>query len=382
MSTRHRVLLAVLVASLLAACAPGTPNQSAPTAQAVVVDRASPSPSLPTTDLRTPDPVSVLPTEPPFNLPDPPATLTALMGVVAIDGSSTVFPITEAATTAFRDLAPGVTINLGVSGTGGGFRRFCAGETSISNASRPIKAEEAALCAANGISFVELPIAYDGLSLAVNQGNQWAQCLTTTELRQIWEPAAEGRFMRWSDIRPDWPDRPLNLYGAGGDSGTFDYFTVAVVGKEGQIRADYIASEDDYLIAQDLVDDLGGMGFFGYTYIVEYADELRAVAIDNGAGCVLPNDATITDGTYQPLSRPLFVYVRADHVDRPELATFLNFYLANAPTLVAKVRSIPLPPRAYELVRGRLAARTTGSVFDRDVPIGISITQLLELEGD
>lgn len=314
----------------------------------------------------------------------PPASaeaLAALSGNITIDGSSTVFPITEAASAQFRALAPGVSINLGVSGTGGGFRRFCTGETDISDASRPIKADEAAACADAGVAFVELPVAYDGISVVVHASNSWASCFTTAELRRIWEPAAAGVISSWRDIRPDWPDRPLTLYGAGPDSGTYDYFSAAIMGTEDTMRADYTGSEDDYLLAQDLSEDPGGLAFFGYAYIVEHARSLRAVAIDNGAGCVAPSEVTIADGSYQPLARPIFIYVRADALDRPEVAAFVRFYLANAEALVRGARSIPLPPRVYELVVARAERRITGSVFPGDVAVGLSIEQLLELEG-
>lgn len=372
MSPRLCLAIALLAAVLLAACGPSRSQQT-----------AAPTPSLPL----TPTAITTLdrttqPAAPTAALaaPGSAAELAALTGSIAIDGSSTVFPITEAAATAFRTLAPGVTIALGVSGTGGGFRRFCAGETVISDASRPIKADEAADCTAAGIGFIELPIAYDGISLVVNAGNDWAQCLTSDDLRRIWEPAAEGQVMSWRDVRPEWPDVPLALYGAGPDSGTFDYFTAAIVGEEGQIRADYTGSEDDYLLAQDITEDPGALGFLGYAYMVEYTGHVRAVAVDSGEGCVAPDATTIDSGRYQPLARPIFIYVRADALSRPEVAAFVTFYLANAPALVQSASYIPLTPRVYELVRERLVRRQTGSVFQRDVPVGVSVQELLELE--
>lgn len=312
--------------------------------------------------------------------PAPAEALAALAGTIAIDGSSTVFPITEAAAAEFRILAPDVAITLGVSGTGGGFERFCAGEIVIADASRPIKVDESAACAKAGAAFVELPVAYDGIAVVVNAENTWAECLTSAELRRIWEPEATGKVQSWRDVRPDWPDVPLALYGAGAASGTFDYFTAAIVGTEDAIRPDYTASEDDYLLAQDVSANPGGLAFFGYTYSVEYAQKLRAVAVDSGSGCVSPSAETIATGVYQPLARPVFIYVRADALDRPEVAAFVRFYLTNAAHLARQVRSIPLPERAYELVRARADRVVTGSVFAGDVAVGLSIEQLLQLE--
>lgn len=374
MSPRCRLTFALLAAALLAACGAGAPSDQAVTPQPTArADAAAPT----TTADRTAPAAATSQ----LVAPASPEALASLAGSIQIDGSSTVFPITEAVASAFRGLAPGVDINLGVSGTSAGFERFCAGETTISDASRPIKEAEAAGCGAAGVAFVELPVAYDGISVAVNASNSWAACLTTDELRRIWEPAAEGRITSWRDVRPEWPAVPLTLYGAGSDSGTFDYFTAAIVGSEDAIRADYTGSEDDYLLAQDLSADAGGMGFFGYSYMIEYERELRPLAIDHGAGCVGPSEATIADGSYQPLSRPIFIYVRADALARPEVAAFVEFYLANAPTLVRAARYIPLPARAYELALARARDRVTGSVFPGDIPVGVSLERLLELEG-
>jgi phosphate transport system substrate-binding protein len=298
-----------------------------------------------------------------------------------IDGSSTVFPITEAASIAFRGYAPKVEIRLGVSGTGGGFKKFCAGETVISDASRPITQAEAEACAKAGVAYVELPIAFDGITVMVHPENTWATCITVAELKALWEPAAEKKVNRWSQVRAAWPDTPITLYGAGADSGTYDYFTQAIVGTAKESRKDYTASEDDYLLAQDLAADTSGLGFFGYAYYVEYKGQLHDVAIDNGSGCVAPSQETIADGRYQPLSRPIFLYVRADALERPELRAFLNFYLANGPALVREARYIPLPDRAYPLAARRIERRITGSVFSGSSQIGVSIEDLLLLEG-
>ncbi len=354
-----RIVALSLVALLLVACSGST--------------AAPPSP--------TPPPISATPQpSPTAALVMPNADLAALSGEIKIDGSSTVFPITEQVAVAFNNAAPQVTIRLGVSGTGGGFARFCNGETDISNASRPIKQREMETCTANGIEFIELPVAFDGLSVVVHPQNDWAQCLTVAELKRIWEPAAEGLITRWNQIRPEWPDEPLHLYGAGVDSGTYDYFTSAIVGQEGVSRSDFTASEDDYLLAQDVSADRFGLGFFGYAYYVEYAGQLRAVAIDNGAGCIGPSEATITDSSYQPLSRPIFIYVRADAIKRPEVRAFIDTYLRNGTLFASKALYVPLPEKAYELALRRVERQRTGSMFSGGSQVGLSIEQLLQLE--
>lgn len=313
-----------------------------------------------------------------------PATRAATPGdpaaVLVIDGSSTVFPITEAVVGEFELGHPGASVQLGVSGTGGGFRKFCAGETAVQNASRPIKAKEAETCAAAGISFVELPVAFDGLTFVVHGANTWASCLTLDELRRLWEPAAEGQVLRWSDLRPDWPSRRLHLYGAGRDSGTFDYMTSAVVGHEGEARRDYTGSEDDYLLAQKVAADPDGLGFFGYGYFREYRQTLRALQIDAGAGCVAPDESTIVDGAYRPLSRPIFIYVSLPALEREEVRAFADFYLAAAPRLVPAAGCVPLPDRVYALARQRLAKRIPGSLFGGGSQVGVSIEKLLAME--
>ncbi|NJM05497.1 PstS family phosphate ABC transporter substrate-binding protein [Candidatus Gracilibacteria bacterium] len=336
---------------VLTACAQAPPSSSA---------GLVPSPSS------LPAPLQVSPT----TLPERPP-YAGLRGTIVIDGSSTVFPISEQAALRFKELAPDVQIQLGVSGTGGGFEKFCAGETDISDASRPINAEEIAACAANGIEFIELPVAFDGLSVVVHPSNDWAQCLTVDELRRMWEPAAEGSLLRWNQLRSDWPDRPLELYGAGGDSGTYDYFTSAILGEEGVSRMDYIASEDDYLIAQDVSDNPNGLAFFGYAYYVEYGDQLRVVAVDGGAGCITPAPGSIADGSYQPLARPMFIYVSTAAIARQEVRAFVDEYLRNATDLVVAARYIPLPERVYNLALRRVERTTTGTVFTSGTQVGL-----------
>ncbi len=337
-----------------------------PTAQPTNISSPTPTPTLQQSQLTA---ISL-----------PAIDLSQLRGEIKIDGSSTVFPITEQVAIAFSQLAPDVAVRLGVSGTGGGFTRFCAGETDISNASRPIKQSEMEACAAQGITFVELPIAFDGLTVVVNPQNDWAQCLTVAELQRMWAPEAQGQITRWNQIRSDWPDEALHLYGAGVDSGTYDYFTSAIVGAEGVSRSDYTASEDDYLLAQDIAADRLGLGFFGYAYYVEYSQQLRAVAIDNGNGCVAPTLETIADGRYRPLSRPLFIYVRADRLSRPHVQAFVQMYLQNGATFAQRASYTPLPDTVYRLALRRLERRITGSVFTGGSQVGLSIEQLLQLE--
>jgi len=318
-------------------------------------------------------------TIPPRPTPDSSRT-AALTGTVVIDGSSTVFPITEIVVREFTVAAPSVQIQLGVSGTGGGFKKFCAGETDLSAASRPIKQSEQADCLAQGIRFVEVPVAFDGLSVVVHQSNTWVACLTVAELKQLWEPTSP--ITTWQQLRPEWPASPIQLYGAGADSGTFDYFTSAIVGSEGESRTDYIGSEDDYLLAQDIAADPRALGYFGYAYYREYQDRLKLVAVDGGNGCVAPSETAIAAGTYQPLARPIFLYVRVDALDRPEVAAFMDFYLADLARVVDSVHYVPLPPRAYVLASERVRARTLGSVFSGGSHVNVSLEQLLSLEGN
>ncbi len=274
------------------------------------------------------------------------ATGGQLSGVIQGDGSSTVFPISEAVAEEFRKVQPGVDVVVGISGTGGGFKKFCNGETDFSNASRAIEQKEKQACAANGIEPVEFHVAFDGLSVLVHPDNDFVECLTVEELKRIWEPGSSVR--KWSDVRPQWPDRPISLYGPGTDSGTFDYFTGAIVGKEGASRPDYAASEDDNVLVQGVSGDVDALGYFGFAYYEENADKLKLVAVDGGDGCVLPSRETILDGTYKPLARPLYVYVRADALQRPEVAAFMRFYLTDGRALVDEVGYVEAPDSAYQ----------------------------------
>ncbi len=268
-----------------------------------------------------------------------------LSGTVTGDGSSTVFPITQAVAEEFTATNPDVQISVGISGTGGGFEKFCAGETDIQDASRPIEQEEIDLCEQNGVEYVELQVALDGLSVVVNPANDWAACLTVDQLKAIWEPGSEVE--RWSDVDPGFPDRPITLYGPGTDSGTFDYFTDAIVGEEGASRSDYTASEDDNVLVQGVAGDENALGYFGYAYYEENRDKLKIVAVDGGSGCVEPTPETINDGSYAPLSRPLFVYVSKAALANPAVVAFMDFYMETSQALVSDVGYVPLDPDTY-----------------------------------
>jgi len=300
-----------------------------------------------------------------------------ISGSVLVDGSSTVFPISEAMAEEFGAAYPNVAVTVGVSGTGGGFKKFCAGETDITGASRPISQEEIDLCAQNGIEYIELPIALDGLTVVVNPENDFAQCLTVEELKTIWEPAAQGTVTNWNQVRSDFPSAPLGLYGAGTDSGTYDFFMDAI-GADGESRGDYTASEDDNVIVQGVSSDTNGLGFFGLAYFVENEGSLKAVEIDNGDGCVAPNAETVADGTYQPLSRPEFIYVKQSVADDPAIAAFVNFYIdsANA-SLVDEVGYVSLPDEINEKVVDRFENKTTGSVFEGGGSLGVKLDEVL-----
>lgn len=313
---------------------------------------------------------------------DAPAA-SGLKGDVAIDGSSTVFPITEAIAEEFQKANPDVRVTVGVSGTGGGFEKFCAGETVISDASRPIKESEAEKCKKTGVEYIEIPVAFDALSVVVNKENDWATCLTTEELAKIWQPEAEGKINNWKQIRDSFPDQPLTLYGPGTDSGTFDYFTDAINGDEGKSRGDYTASEDDNVVVQGVVNDKGALGYFGLAYYEENADNLTAVTIDdgdaaNGEGCVAPSSDTVHDGTYQPLARPLFIYVSKAALDRPEVQGFVDFYLNQENSgLMSEVGYVALPDTVYPKVQARVASKTVGSIFSGGSTVGVKLEEVL-----
>lgn len=303
-------------------------------------------------------------------------------GKVQIDGSSTVYPITEAAAEEYMKDHRRIRVTVGTSGTGGGFQKFIAGEIDISDASRPIKSSELQKARENDIKFVEIPVAYDGLSVVVNPANDWVDYLTIEELRKMWRPAAQGKVTRWNQVREEWPDRPLNLYGPGVASGTFDYFTDAVVGREGASRGDYTASEDDNVLVQGVAGDENALGFFGFAYYYENQDRLKIVPVDdnnpdNGEGPVPPTFTTINQGTYQPLSRPLLIYVRVDAASRPAVEDFVKFYLNNIGDLVKEIGYIPLSDTTYRLAMERFENRVHGSMFEGGSQVGVDINELL-----
>lgn len=308
---------------------------------------------------------------------------TAHAGLVRVDGSSTVFPITEAVAEDFQKATRGKTrVTVGISGTGGGFKKFCRGETDIADASRPILKQEMATCKAAGISYIELPVAFDALTVVVNTSNTFATTLSVAELRKMWAPEAQGKINDWSQIRAGFPKLPLRLAGAGSDSGTFDYFTEAVVGKAKSSRGDYLASEDDNVIVQFVERDRGALGYFGLAYYEENKDKLRAVAIrkDDKSPAVLPSRETVNNGTYQPLSRPVFIYVNAKSAANPEVGQFVEYYLTHGAKLAREVGYVDLPPRAYQLALQNFRSRKLGTAFGGTPEVGVSVEALLKRE--
>jgi phosphate transport system substrate-binding protein len=309
--------------------------------------------------------------------PNEAAIATPLEGKIVGDGSSTVFPITEAVAEEFQIANPNVKITVGISGTGGGFKKFVAGETDIQNASRAIEDEEIAKAKEAGIEFIELPVAFDGLSIVVNPKNTWANDLTVAELKKIWEPGS--KINNWSQIRAGFPDKPLKLYGAGTDSGTFDYFTKMINGKEKASRSDYQSSEDDNTLVTGVKGDENALGYFGYAYYLNNKESLKLLGVDNGNGPIVPSAETINDGTYAPLSRPEFIYVSKKAAERPEVKAFVEFYLSPAGRkLVTEVGYIPLADETYELVLARFKDMKTGSTFANGMKPGVKIDDLLK----
>jgi len=306
-----------------------------------------------------------------------------LSGTIKVDGSSTVYPITEAVAEEFAKVNPKVKITVGVSGTGGGFKKFIAGEIDITDASRPIKASEQEAANKAGIGYIELPVAYDALTVVVNPKNTWAKSITVAELKKLWEPEAQGKIIRWNQVRADWPDAPIKLYGPGVDSGTYDYFTEAIMGKEDASRGDYTSSEDDNVLVQGVAQDVNALGFFGLAYFQENSSRVKALPVDdgkdeNGKGAISPSAATVVDGTYQPLSRPLFIYVRKDATDRPEVKEFVTYFLNNSGKLVDEVGYVSLPSKVSQLASKRFEARVVGSLFEaHGSQVGVSLEKLL-----
>jgi len=298
-----------------------------------------------------------------------------LKGSVLIDGSSTVYPITEAVAEEFLLVQPRVRVRVGISGTGGGFKKFLAGETDINDASRPIKAGEMKMAEERGISFIELPVAFDGISVVVNPKNDFVDYLTTEELKKIWQPGSTVK--KWSDVRKGWPAKPITLYGPGTDSGTFDYFTKKINGKEQASRADFTASEDDNVLVQGIYGDPNSLGYFGFAYYAENRYKLKLVPIKSGDGpAVAPSNKTINDGTYKPLSRPIFIYVRKSAAVRPEVNAFVKYYLRMARILSKEVGYVPLPDEVYALGVKRFENGVTGSAITGGKTVGKSLADL------
>ena len=303
---------------------------------------------------------------------------------IKVDGSSTVFPISEAVSEEFENENPSVKITANASGTGAGFKKFIRNEIDVTGASRPIKASEDADCAKNNIQYLEIPIAYDGLAIVVSKENTWVDFLTVEELKKIWEPAAKGTVTHWDHVRKGWPHEKINLYGAGTESGTFDYFTEAIVGEARSCRTDYTASEDDNGLVSGVAGDKYSLGYFGFAYYFENQDKLKLVSLDdkddtNGKGPIAPSMETIVNGTYQPLSRPLLIYINKTSATRPEVTQYVNYYIDNAPTLVPETGYVALSPEAYKLVKARFAAGTTGSLFlTLKTTVGVKLEELLQ----
>lgn len=313
----------------------------------------------------------------------PPAAAPA---IITIDGSSTVYPVTEAVAEEFRKQNPGTDVTVGRSGTGGGFQKFCRGETNISDASRPILAAEIEACQKAGINYIELPIAYDGMAVVVNPKNTWTTSMTVAELKQLWEPAAQGKILRWNQVRAGWPSQEIHLFGAGVDSGTFDYFSEVITGKAKSSRGDYTSSEDDNVLVQGVAGDQYALGYMGLAYYEENKDKLKLVAIDdekadNGAGPILPSLETVRNGTYRPLSRPIFIYVSTKALERPEVQKFVEFYLDSGAALAREVGYVPLTDAEQQLVRDRYAAKTAGTMFDAASPMQSQISLEQRLRG-
>lgn len=287
-----------------------------------------------------------------------------LRGTVSLDGSSTVFPISEAVAEEFLSVHPRVRVTVGVSGTGGGFNKFMNSEIDINDASRPIKNSELMLAHDKGVEFIELPVAYDGLSVIVNKDNHWVDYLSVGELKKIWQPGSTVHS--WSDIRPSWPNQPIRLYGPGTDSGTFDYFSATINGKSGSSRPDFTASEDDNTLVQGISGDVNALGYFGFAYYAANTDKLKLVPIDGGDGPVAPSVTTINNGSYAPLSRPIFIYLRSRELDRPEVQAFVEFYIRNAALLASEVGYVPLPENVYRLGLERIRTRETGTAYSNN----------------
>ncbi len=303
--------------------------------------------------------------------------------IIKIDGSSTVYPVTEAVAEDFQKSKKGVVkVTVGISGTGGGFKKFCRGETDISNASRPILKKEMEDCAKEGIKYIEVPVAFDALTVVINPKNEFIKQLTVEELKKMWEPAAQGKVKSWKEVNAAWPDEPLKLYGPGADSGTFDYFTEAVVGKAKSSRGDYTASEDDNVLVQGVSRDKGGLAYFGFSYYIENQKKLKSVPIvpKAGAAAVAPSMEAVLKGTYQPLARPIFIYVNEKSLARQEVKDFVQYYLTHGAKLAREVKYVPLPDSAYKLGWEHVLKGKLGTVFGGVAEVGVTIEELMKRE--
>jgi len=302
--------------------------------------------------------------------------------IIKIDGSSTVFPITEAVAEDFQIAKRGaIRVTVGISGTGGGFKKFCRNEIDIVNASRPITQLEMEACKQEGVQYIEMPIAFDALTVVVNPKNTWSKTITVDELRRIWEPGAQGVITSWNQINPAWPDESFKLYGADADSGTFDYFTEAIVGKIKSSRNDFTESENDNVLVEGVTNNKNGLGFFGFAYYIENQTKVTAVAINNGKGGILPSVETVENGSYQPLSRPIFIYVNAKATEKAEIKEFVEFYMKNAILLVKEAEFFPLSPRAYTTMMEHFNKKRVGTVFNGVSAVGLTIDELIRREG-
>jgi phosphate transport system substrate-binding protein len=310
------------------------------------------------------------------------APAVAQQRIVKIDGSSTVFPVTEAVAEDFQKAKKrAVHVTVGISGTGGGFKKFCRGETDVSNASRPILKKEMDDCRAAGVEYYELPVAFDALTVVINPKNGFVKQLTVAEMKKMWEPAAQGKVTAWKQVNPAWPDQPLKLFGPGADSGTFDYFTEAVVGKSKSSRGDFTASEDDNVLVQGVARDVNALGYFGYAYYIENQDKLKAVPIVNEKGqAVAPSLEAVLKGAYSPLARPIFIYVSARSLDKPEVREFVEFYMKHGGSLAKEVKYVPLPDSAYRTALQHVQKGKKGTVFGGMAEVGVTIEELLKRE--
>ena len=304
------------------------------------------------------------------------ATVILAGPIIKIDGSSTVYPITEAIAEEFQKVNKDIKVIVGISGTGGGMKKFTTNQIDICDASRPIKTSEQKQARLNGVDYIELPIAYDGLTVVVNKNNKFIDKMTVAELKKLWEPAAQNVVTKWSQVRDSWPAEKIKLYGPGTDSGTFEYFTEAICGAVGKIRGDYTPSVNPNVQVQGVAGDKNALGFFGLAYYVENMDKLRAVPIDGGNGPVEPTYETVQTGKYQPLSRPLFIYVNTRSLGKEEVQKFVEFYLDNVSKIAKEVGYIALPENAYKLVKKKFAERKTGTNF-KGAKVGVSVEELL-----